>query len=199
MLVEFFQKNKVSRRIIYHIKRRYRAAAMVGKIERYLNKNDRILDIGAGTCNICEILIEKGLDVTPLDVKNLSFVDNIKPIIYGGNKIPFEDNSFDVALILAVLHHLQDPEKMLLEAKRVSRRIVIIEDIYTSPVHKYITNFTDSLLNLQYRGNPHTNKSDSEWKLLFNRLGLKLKDAKYTRSLIVFRLATYYLEKTENV
>lgn len=194
MLIEFLQKNKFFRRIIYKAGKA-RAKDMINKIKPFLNKNDAILDIGSGTCNVCEILFENRYKITPMDVQDLSFVNNIRPLIYNGNKIPYGDNQFDKTLILTVLHHTPSPENILKEAKRVSKKIIIIEDIYSNWLHKYITYFFDSLLNLEFIGHPHTNKSDKQWKKTFAKLGLKLIDAKYNRSFLVFKLATYYLEK----
>ena len=114
------------------------------------------MDIGSGTCNVCEILSKKGYEITPLDVHDLSFVNNIKPVIYDGNKIPYANNKFDQTLILTVLHHTPNPEKILQEAKRVSKRIIIIENVYSNWLHKYLTYFFDSLLNLEFIGHPHT-------------------------------------------
>lgn len=168
---------------------------MIEKIKFFLKKEDRILDIGAGTCNVCEILLRDGYRITPLDVQDLSFVDNIKPILYNGNKIPFRDNKFDVALILTVLHHTSRPEKIIEEAKRISKRIIIIEDIYINKFHKYLTYFFDSLLNLEFINHPHTNKNDKQWKEVCEKLGLKLIGAKYSRSFLVFNHAAYCFEK----
>ena len=192
--IEFLQKNKFTRKIIYKLGRS-RAKKMVKNIEKYFNKTDKILDIGSGICNICEILKEENFNVTPLDIKNLSFVDNIEPIIYNGDKIPFDDNEFDVALISTVLHHCRKPEEIIKEAKRVSKRIVIIEDIYLNEIHKHLTYFFDSLINLEFTGHPHTNKTNEGWQALFKKLNLKLKDVKYANSYLVFKQAMYYLEK----
>jgi len=104
MLIQFLQKNKFFRRIIYRAGKK-RAQDMVGRIKPFLNKSDTILDIGSGTCNICEILLENNYRVFPLDVLDLSFVDGLKPIIYDEKKIPYGDDHFDKALILTVLHH----------------------------------------------------------------------------------------------
>ena len=190
----FAQRNKFLRKIVYKIGKS-RAKDMVNKIKLFIKLNDSILDIGSGTCNICEVLLNKGYNLTPLDIQDLSFVNNIKPIIYDGTKIPFKDNEFDKSLILTVLHHTPEPEKILNEAKRVSKRIIVTEDIYSNKIHKYLTYFFDSLLNLEFTGHPHTNKSNKEWKKTFEKLGLKLLAAKYSTSFIVFRHATYYLEK----
>jgi len=194
MLVKFLQKNNFFRGVVYKLSKA-RANDIFGKIKPFLNKKSHILDIGAGTCNVCEILLEEGYNIVPLDIQDLSFVNNIKPILYDGDKIPFDDNKFDIALILTVLHHTSYPERIIEEAKRVSRRIIIMEDIYTNIFHKYITYFLDSLLNLEFIGHPHTNKNNKLWKETFDKLGLKIVEARYSSSYLVLRHATYYLEK----
>lgn len=194
MLIQFLQKNKFFRKIIYAAGNA-RAKDLVNRIQFYLKDNDSILDIGSGPCNVCEILLNKCCNITPLDIQNLSFVNNLKPVIYDGSKIPFNDNKFDKSLILTVLHHTSEPEKILREAKRVSKKIIIIEDIYANGLHKYLTYFFDSLLNLEFMGHPHTNKSDEQWKKTFEKIGLKLIDVKYNHSFLFFKHATYYLEK----
>ncbi|MBN1585439.1 class I SAM-dependent methyltransferase [Candidatus Uhrbacteria bacterium] len=194
MLAEFLQKNGVLRKIV-HKAGNARARELVGRIRPFLGRNDSILDIGSGTCNVCEILSGLGHRVTPLDVRDLSFSDSIKPVIYDGNRIPFGDNEFDKSLLLTVLHHTPDPERVLLEAKRVSREIVMIEDIYVSRLHRRLTFLFDSLLNLEFTGHPHSNRNDGQWRETFGRLGLELVNARYRRSFLVFTHATYHLRK----
>ena len=74
-------------------------------------------------------------------------------------------------------------------------RIIIMEDIYSNSLQKYLTFFVDSLVNLEFSDHPHSNKTDEEWRELFRKNGLKLVDAKYHRFLLFFRQVTYYLEK----
>ncbi|MGH8710036.1 MAG: class I SAM-dependent methyltransferase [Burkholderiales bacterium] len=168
------------------------------KLERiadYLQKSDKLLDVGCGPGSVCLLLKNLGHDVTPLDVQDLSFTDEIKPLIYDGKIMPFTDDTFDVALLLTVLHHMPDPGAVFAEAKRVAKKIIVIEDIYCNRVQQYLTYFVDSLVNLEFFGHPHSNKSDAEWKILFAELGLKLKESKSARFLLLFRQATYYLER----
>lgn len=44
-----------------------------------------------------------------------------------GNRVPFEDATFDVAVIQGVLHHADDPAATIKEGLRVAREIVILE------------------------------------------------------------------------
>ena len=135
------------------------------------------------------------LDKNAVDVRDRSLTEEVNPSIYDGTKLPYEDDYFDAALILTVLHHTDDPRNILLEAKRVAREIIIIEDIYLNIFQKYLTFMVDSILNLEIFGHPHNNKNDHEWKKLFRKLNLNLKDSKYDRFLLFFRQAVYYLEK----
>jgi len=171
-----------------------RARDLVGRIDAYLAGKKTVLDIGAGWCKVSEILRDRGMDVQALDVRNNSVVKGVNPVVYDGSRFPFGDNVFDLALLITVLHHTQQPEVVIREARRVSRSIVIIEDIYTTTLGKYWTFWMDSLVNLEFAGHPHSNRTDEGWRTLFNDLGLRLENAKYQRSSGVFKHATYYLE-----
>ncbi|MCH8029342.1 MAG: methyltransferase domain-containing protein [Candidatus Dadabacteria bacterium] len=170
------------------------ARSKLRRIERYLRKNEKIIDIGSGSGSVTLLLRESGCDVTPVDVRNLTLTDEAGPRIYDGVRLPFDDGEFDVALMLTVLHHARDPERVLLEAKRVARRMVVIEDIYTTALQKHLTYFADSLVNLEFLEHPHNNKTDGVWRELFKRLGLELVDAQYQSFLGCFTQAGYFLK-----
>jgi alpha-1,6-mannosyltransferase len=166
-----------------------------GRIARHLARGQHILDIGAGHGGLCKALRTAGLDVTPVDVKNLSFFPDVQPIVYDGVQLPFAEDAFDVSLLITMLHHTPDPEAVLREALRVTRkRLVVMEDIYSNQLQRQLTFFTDSLVNLEFEGHPHTNKSDAEWRALFERLGLRLTYREDFRTLIFFRQVIYVLE-----
>ncbi|MCH7518915.1 MAG: class I SAM-dependent methyltransferase [Candidatus Dadabacteria bacterium] len=167
----------------------------IERIAEYISLKDKILDIGTGPGSVCLLMNRRGYNLTPIDVQNRTLSQEIEPEIYDGKNLPYKNASFDSALILTVLHHTPNPEEILLEAKRVADKIIIIEDIYTNPIQRYLTYFVDSIVNMEFSGHPHSNKSDNEWKEVFLELGLKLKAAKYSRFLLFFRQATYYLEK----
>jgi ubiquinone/menaquinone biosynthesis C-methylase UbiE len=170
-------------------------ANKISKILLPLLKNsEKILDIGAGTCNITEILIKENKKVIPLDIKNLSCVSSIKPLIYDGNKIPFEDDYFDTALIICVLHHTNNQEALLKEAKRVAKNVIVIEDIYKNRFHYFVTKIFDTLINLDWE-NPYKTKSDKEWKETFKKLNFKLKKSIFYKSFLIFNHVLYNLSR----
>src|SRR5580658_3616911 len=52
---------------------------------------------------------------------------NIELSVSSAYDLQFEDNSFDVAHLRGVLHHMDAPEKALREASRVARNVVVLE------------------------------------------------------------------------
>jgi len=164
-------------------------------IKRYITTETSILDIGCGGCKISKYLKESGYKVIPIDVKDKSKIKTISPKIFDGKKLPFKNNSFDVSIIIAVLHHTKNPEDLLEEAARVSDCIIVMEDIYTNILKKYLTYFIDSLVNFEFFNHPHMNKSDREWKRIFEEQNLKLIKAEYGNIWGVFSEAFYCLKK----
>lgn len=192
--LDILYKYRFSKDLVYRILKS-RANDLTNMVLPYMNKKDLILDIGPASCTVTEALIQQDLKVFPLDVENYSIVDTVLPTLYDGYRMPFKDNQFDTSLILFVLHHTPDPVQVLKEVKRVSRKILILEDIVTSPVHKSLTAALDSLMNLEFYDQPHTNKSDAEWRSVFSDLGLKLLAQDYKSSAVIMRHALYFLEK----
>jgi SAM-dependent methyltransferase len=175
----------------------WRVQEKLAEIGSYLDLADRVLDVGAGNCILCQELGRRGYDVVPVDLKNLSFVDEIVPIAYDGTTLPFGDDSFDVALLITVLHHAPDPDAALAEVRRVSRRIIVIEEIYENSFEKYLTYAIDSLFNLQFFSHPRSNRTDAGWREAFQGLRLDVSAAVYSRSLVLLRRVTYVLVRAE--
>jgi len=172
-----------------------RARQMFDRIGSYLKKGDSILDIGCGTAFIARLLKRKGYKITALDVKNRSWIKEIKPIVYDGKHMPFENDSFDVSLLITVLHHTKNPEEILKEATRISRRIIVVEDVYNSVFQKYLTFIMDSLVNFEFFGHPHSNKTENEWENTFKQLNLNIIDKKNFNFWAFFKGIVFYLEK----
>jgi SAM-dependent methyltransferase len=165
------------------------------QIKKQIKETDRVIDIGAGTCYVCKELEIRGIDVTPIDIKNKSMVNEIRPIVYDGSNIPFPNNHFDVALILTVLHHTINQEEIIREAKRVAKRLIIMEDVYENRLERYLTYFFDCIGNFEFKGHPHSNRTDQGWLKLFDKLGLRVMSRTKTNSVFVFTHATYCLEE----
>ncbi|MCA9371997.1 class I SAM-dependent methyltransferase [Candidatus Woesebacteria bacterium] len=104
---------------------------LVAYLSPYLQNATDVLDLGASCGRLANELSKKfpkihfvGVDT---HVQPKTFIPIKK---YDGKKIPFPDNSFDCVMIIDVLHHDKNPEHILKEAKRVSRKYILIKDHY---------------------------------------------------------------------
>jgi len=165
------------------------------ELTRYLPNMGSVLDIGTGNGVLCSALRKRGYDVTPLDIANFSFFDDVVPITYDGLHIPFENDRFELALLITVLHHTPAPERVLEEAKRVAKRVVVIEEVVTGTINRMLTYSIDSLFNCEFIGHPHTNKTDMGWKRTFSELELTLVDVRHSKSTFLLNRVTYVLAK----
>ena len=177
---------------------RKRAADLAAQVLPFLNAGERILDIGSGTCQVAEAFIARGFNVSTLDIADKSLVPALHPQVFDGGRLPYADDSFDVALLLTVLHHIPRPDDTIAEARRVARRVIIMEDVFTSRAEKWVTWIGDSWLNMEIFGHPHTNRDDAGWRETFKRLGLQVTKAREQIDWFFpfrFRHATYVLSR----
>jgi SAM-dependent methyltransferase len=172
---------------------------MFAEFSPFLDQPKTILDVGSGSCHVSQLLLDKGYDTTSLDITNFSLVEGIEPMTYDGFNMPFPDKSFDLALVLFTLHHTLDPERVLGETARVARHIIVMEDIVKNRVHQVATWSMDSLLNLEFSGQAHNNKSDQGWRNLFDLLELREVGSRQRWAYGVMCQQTYSLtQKTNN-
>ncbi len=110
----------------------------IDEIGKYIpiEKNTRLLDVGCGNGfftyyfdQVCDVFgidfSEKMVDLNP--VKNKA--------VMNAEELKFEDNSFDVIFCHALLHHVDDIDRVVQEMKRVSRKwIVLLEPNRNNPL-----------------------------------------------------------------
>jgi SAM-dependent methyltransferase len=192
-LLGFLRSHRLTKRLAYQTLLP-RSRGVVKNILPYLHGEGATLDIGCGSCNVVDLLLNHGLRIVPLDIWNTSFVSSISPTVYDGYRMPFRDNQFSTSLLLFVLHHASDPIKLLVEAMRVSRRLLVFEDIVTSRAHKHLTAILDSIMNLEFKDQPHFNKRDAEWNQTFWQLGLRIVKCEYRTFGLALKQALYVLE-----
>lgn len=114
-------------------------------VDKYLDKNCKILEVGAGTGRYSLHYARKGYDVTSveyvqhnLDVLQSKIEEGMKINALQGDAVDlsrFADNMFDVTLVLGPLYHLyerKDQEKAISEAIRVTKENGMIAIAYLS-------------------------------------------------------------------
>jgi SAM-dependent methyltransferase len=89
----------------------------------------KILDIGCGDGTVDQHILSRRPDLTISGIDLFIRPSARIPVdVFDGSHIPYEDNSFDVALFVDVLHHTDDPTILLWQAKRVARNAIVIKD-----------------------------------------------------------------------
>ncbi len=176
-----------------------RANQIISRIRPFLNKKDKILDIGSGTGMIAKTIKKKvGADVTLLDVAYNEICDLYPVIIYDGKKLPFKNNQFDKSLLIAVLHHASDYSKVLNEAMRVTKgEIIIMEDIFSDLPGRIVTFVGDCLVNWEIHS-LHRNHTSGEWLSIFKKKNLNVLKKQEFRLWCVgfpFKLAIFVVTK----
>jgi len=129
----------------------------------------RILDIGCGDGLLLQqVQKEKsvtgaGIDLSTIAIekaKQKTFNLDLRCLDLITQKIPYDDNSFDVLIALDVLEHLLIPENLLLEMRRVNKKSVIVG----------VSNFSSLPARLQCMLGkvPENNKSNKGHMYWFN-------------------------------
>ena len=110
-----------------------------------LKGNERVLDIATGPGYIAEAFARAAREVIGVDLTAAMLaiaeertkergISNVSFRIGDVQKLPFEDEQFDVVVCRLALHHMQNPGQVVHEMARVCRigGTVLVEDIYSS-------------------------------------------------------------------
>ncbi|BAX93424.1 class I SAM-dependent methyltransferase [Mycobacterium shigaense] len=100
-----------------------------------------VLDFGSGRGHLAALIARAGFDCYTTDVMDyrgpeaghLPFRQMASPV-----DVPYADDMFDSAIVKTVLHHVDEPDliPLLLNLRRVARRLIIEEDTYGVPAAK---------------------------------------------------------------
>ncbi len=156
---------------------RKRSETVIKRVLPYLDKSNKIIDIGSGTGDVAFLLQKAGKNITPVDVGDFHGPRLVKTTIYDGKTLSFAGKTFDTALLLMVLHHTPDPQIVFNEAGRVAKEVVVIETSYKSPIGRFFTILSDTIGNLRLKAFGKSYKSDSEWKAFFKKSGFEVLES----------------------
>lgn len=147
-----------------------KSAQIVSRIEPFIK--GKVLDVGMGAGAISCALARRSHDLVGVDVADLSMYSDLRPLIYDGVKLPFRDRYFGTSLLIHVLHHCgrdgRDNLRVLREAKRVSRRVVLIEDTYRNWLEKQLVSLGDMIGNAEFFR--HNYLKSEQWLRYFKKM-----------------------------
>jgi SAM-dependent methyltransferase len=140
-----------------------------------LGASGTVLDLGCGDGSIAQAIMQHrpGLSFRGIDV--MVREHTLIPVTpFDGHTIPAEDGSFDWVTIVDVLHHTDDPGRLVGEAARVARQGVVIKDHLREGFAAYQT-----LRLMDWVGNkghgvrlPYNYLSRAEWQAIFTNVGI---------------------------
>lgn len=155
------------------LKRRIRVFG--GHFAQLILSDVSVLDIGCGSGQIDRLILEHRDDIK-IDGIDVLVRDDTEIVVkeYDGNTLPCEDNSYDVVMFVDVLHHTDNIERLLAEARRVSRKFVILKDhILEGFLAKQRLNFMDKIGNRRFGVRlPYNYYTKTQWLDVFRKVGL---------------------------
>jgi ubiquinone/menaquinone biosynthesis C-methylase UbiE len=141
---------------------------------------DSVLDIGTGTSIPIHIFAEIFPEVkyNTIDIVDIRKRKKLPFVIYDGKNLPFGNLEFDVSLLNETLHHCEDSESVLIEARRVAKSIYVIEH-FPNPntnIKELFKTEIDALINFDINCQIYKPFTEHSLYLLFKKVGLKVLD-----------------------
>jgi SAM-dependent methyltransferase len=155
----------------------------------------RVLDVGSGDGDIASQIIKRRPDLEIQGIDVLARPASAIPVkLFDGITIPFVDGSFDTVMFVDVLHHTDDPNVLLREAKRVARRTVVIKDhLREGFAADTRLRFMDWVGNARHGVRlPYNYWSRAQWLEGWGRCGLSVESMRETLDLYPWPLSTAF-------
>ncbi len=152
------------------------------RIAPHLRTGQTMLDLGAGTGFMSRWLRDKaGVRPTLCDLVDYGNREATLPFVLQSDptRVPFEDASFDVVLLMFVFHHMErreEQEHLLDEALRIAgERVIIAEDTPNSRLDRALNTAWDWLLNIRHGvPTPFTFRDVEQWTTLFKERNVSI-------------------------
>lgn len=154
-----------------------RARILASHLAKLIPPNASVLDVGCGDGLIAWTIMQIRTDVVfqGIDVIERS-ESKIHVEIFDGQFIPKENESFDVVMLVDVLHHAKDPHNLMAEVFRVSRKNVLIKDhLLKGFLAGPTLRFMDRVGNLRYKvALPYNYWPQERWHRELKEMGAKI-------------------------
>ena len=144
----------------------------------YIEGIDSVLDVGTGTSISIHIVAKNfpGVKYNTVDIADLRERKKLPFVIYDGKKLPFGNLEFEVSILNETLHHCEDPESVLIEARRVAKSVYVIEH-FPNPnftIEEFVKTEICALLNFDINCQIYKPFTEHSLYLLFKNVGLKV-------------------------
>ena len=159
--------------------------------------NASVLDIGAGDGTLDALILQKrpDLNISGLDVL-IRPRTSIPVTRFDGLTIPFPSKSFDVAMFVDVIHHAAEPVRLLKEAARVAKCVVIKDHLKEGLLADATLRAMDYVGNARHGVSlPYGYWTRSQWKTAFEEIGVTPAEWNERLGLYQFPL-TYWFDRS---
>ena len=155
-----------------------RVRALASQIEALLPRDASVLDVGCGDGTIDQLIQDSRPDLEFRGIDILVRPETHIPVDeFDGRVIPHPDDSFDCVLFVDVLHHSDDADQLLSEARRVARHSVVIKDhrlngFLAGPTLRFMDDVGNKRHGVRL---PYNYWSHEEWRSAFERSDLEVE------------------------
>jgi len=154
-----------------------RKRILVEMLSKLLSSPAEVLDVGSGDGSIALAIQNRAKDLRFHCIDVLVRPDVALPVQkYDGVTFPVTDSSKDYVLFVDVLHHTPDPQILLNEAARVTRKYIVIKDHNANGLCSRATlRFMDWVGNARFGVSlPYNYWTHQQWQEGYKTAGLKV-------------------------
>ena len=154
-----------------------RVRVLSAHLAEIIPQNARVLDVGCGDGLLAHLILQRRPDLFLRGIDVLVRQQTHIPVDeFDGRVIPYRNASFNVVILVDVLHHTDDPMLMLREAARVAATAVVIKDHTRDGALAGATlRFLDWVGNARHGvALPYNYWPQQRWFEAFNTLGLTI-------------------------
>lgn len=152
-----------------------RISTLARHLADLLPPNASVLDVGCGPGTLTARIAALRPDCTFRGIDVMARPDAVIPVdLYDGQRFPLADAGVDVVMFVDVLHHTDDPNVLLREARRVARKCVIVKDhrrdgFLAGPILRVMDWVGNAAHGVRL---PYNYLSEREWRAAFSAAGL---------------------------
>lgn len=155
-----------------------RVERLCAHLSSLLPPDGDVLDVGCGDGKLARLIWERRADLAIRGIDVLVRPHTEVPVeAFDGSTIPLPDNSVDAVTFVDVLHHTDDPSRLLAEAARVARQCVVLKDhtqegVLAGPTLRFMDRVGNARHGVVL---PYNYWSEQRWIEAFGRLGLTVR------------------------
>ena len=148
-----------------------RGKILLESYKDWIGNTDKVLDVGCGNGVIGKMISDKfGCRIEGTDIMNFIESGIAFKMMPNETTLPYEEGSFDIAILNDMLHHTTKQKEVIAEALRVAKKVLIFE---TKPTYR--AKILDHVLNWVHNVKmpiPLTHRTLENWKYIFDQMGI---------------------------